>query len=408
MSLRWLCVLGLGAFVAGCAAPPDDEPEVAERAADGEASQAIQGGYADLTDTAVVGIVELSGNSLSTCSGSLIAPNLVLTARHCVSNTLNTAQGGGIICSQTTSGNIFSATNFYVTTDERIDYDSTWVQAREVVGLPSDNTFCGQDQALIILSENIPESVAKPLVPRVDTSLTQGEIYNAIGYGLTSDSPNASSGSRRRRDNLVVQCAEHECLPSSQLTATEWRGETGICSGDSGGPALDLQNRVVGVTSRGSAGCDNPVYGSVHGWGDWIKQTAIYAAGLGGYEAAAWTSGWPTDPGYNQPVGDSCDTGCAICIDDICTRFCDDTLAPCPDGYACEARGEDAALYCVVPAEPEEDAPKKKSNKDDDDDDDDEESAGCSAGGREDPTNPVPWKTVGLALALAGLIRRRR
>ncbi|NUO48746.1 MAG: trypsin-like serine protease [Polyangiaceae bacterium] len=379
---------------------------MAERT-DGEASQAIQGGYADKTDTAVVGIVELSGNSLATCSGSLIAPNLVLTARHCVSNTLNTASGGGIICSQTTSGNIYSAGNFYVTTDERMDYDSEWIQAREVVGIPSDNTFCGQDQALIILTENVPDTVATPLVPRVDTPLVKDELYHAIGYGLTSDSQSASSGSRRRRDNLKVECAEEECQPTGQLTVNEWRGETGICSGDSGGPAIDLQSRVVGVTSRGSAGCNNPVYGSVHGWGDWIKQTAIYAAQLGGYEPAAWASGWPTDIGYNLPVGDSCDTGCPICLDDICTRLCDDTLAPCGDGYVCEVR-DDGNQYCVLYVEPDEDSPKKKSKKDDADDDDDAESGGCSAGGREDPTNPVPWKTVGLALAIAGLVRRRR
>lgn len=405
MSLRWLCVLGLGWVVAGCAAPPDDEPErdVSDSVA-GESAQAIEGGYADDVDTAVVGIVNLDGNGLSTCSGSLIAPNLVLTARHCVSHTQNTGPGGGIICSQTTAGSIETASSFYVTTDQSMDYNGTWIQAREVVGLPSDNTFCGQDQALIILGENIAPASATPLVPRVDTSLVKDELYHAIGYGQTADTQSAPSGSRRRRDNLKVLCAEVECT-SAQMTEKEWRGETGICSGDSGGPAIDLQNRVVGVTSRGSAGCENPIYGSVHSWGEWIKETAIYAAQLGGYEAAAWTGGWPTDPLYNAPIGDSCDTGCPICIDDTCTRMCSDDLAPCPDGYECQE--VDAQLFCIAAAEPE-DGPKTEKKGDDDDDDDAEESGGCTAGGREDPTNPVPWRTGFVALALAALIRRRR
>ena len=59
-------------------------------------------------------------------------------------------------------------------------------------------------------------------------------------------------------------------------------------------------------------------------------------------------------------------------------------------------------------AEPAAKMAKKKSKKDAANDDDDPESGGCSAGGREDPTNPVPWKTVGFALALGFIAARMR
>ncbi|MBL9021960.1 MAG: trypsin-like serine protease [Myxococcales bacterium] len=401
MSLRWLSLLVPGAVLIGCAAPPDDELEEGPLS---ESSDAIAGGYADSTDTAVVGIVALEGQGIAICSGSLLAPNMVLTARHCVSDTLN--DNNGVNCSITSAGTPFNATNFYVTTDQSMDQNGTWYQGREVVVLPTDNKFCGQDQAILILAENIPAEAATPYIPRVDSPLVKNEEYYAVGYGATNDS-GSGSGLRRRRDDLTVYCAETECQAFDQyVKVTEWIGDTGICSGDSGGPALDLQNRVVGVTSRGGANCSSPVYGSVHSWGQWIKDTAIHAAELGGYDAPKWATGWPTDPAYNEPVGDSCDTGCPICVNDVCTRACSDDFAPCDEGYLCQAF-DDGAQYCQPEPEPEP-TKKKKKKPSDSADTEDATDGGCSAGGREDPTNPVPWRAGVFALAALAFRSRRR
>ena len=38
----------------------------------------------------------------STCTGSLISPHLILTARHCIAGTLNRADEGGILCGYST------------------------------------------------------------------------------------------------------------------------------------------------------------------------------------------------------------------------------------------------------------------------------------------------------------------
>src|SRR5262249_31364725 len=99
MSRRPL-VLGLPllaglAVVAGCAAR--DEAG-AERA--GSALQDIKGGTADPGDQDVVDIVWQTTQSIAECSGSLLAPNMVLTAHHCVANVTNQVNGG-IDCSQT-------------------------------------------------------------------------------------------------------------------------------------------------------------------------------------------------------------------------------------------------------------------------------------------------------------------
>ena len=75
------------ALAAACALPREDV---------GTGRAAIQGGTVSGNDTFAVALLDASE---SVCSGTLIAPNLVLTARHCI------ADGGGtqfIDCAQDT------------------------------------------------------------------------------------------------------------------------------------------------------------------------------------------------------------------------------------------------------------------------------------------------------------------
>jgi len=396
MALRSLRVLVGGIvvlFVAGCGGPiesdPDEEVVV-------DTSAAIKGGYTDGDDSAAVGIADFQHGAI--CTGSLIGPNLVLTARHCVSNTQN--DSNGVICTQTTAGPAYSPKVFGVTTLANLNDTgfNDWRDVVEVVTLPTDSKFCGQDEAILILADNIPASEATPYVPRVDSALAKNEEYDAIGYGVTSDNDTqgTTAGQRRRRDSLFVDCAETDCMNvGAYVKESEWIGDTGICSGDSGGPALDLQGRVVGVTSRGGAGCTSPVYGSVHSWGDWIKTTAVHAAEVGGYDPPLWATGWPTDPNYNYPVGGECGD-CPICVSNQCSRFCSDD-APCPTGYECaDVSGKSVCK------------PKPKAANDDGGDSGDGTSCSISDAGRSgaDPTNPVPW--FAMAFSVTGLALGRR
>jgi trypsin len=382
-----LCVVCLAA----CAAEqPSDGARI------GETLQPIEGGYVDDFDTQVVGLIHLSNQNFGACSGTLISPNVVLTAHHCVAGS---SGGGGVLCGQTVWYAPYPAGEFYVTTRTSFSQNPGDYHAVLEVVLPTDDpNFCGNDQALLILQSPIDGSEASPAVPRVDVSLNPQEEYYAVGYGQTFDSDQAPSGTRYRRDQLHVQCVGAACNDFG-INEKEFLGETAVCSGDSGGPAMDMVGRVSGVASRGAPGCEFPIYSHVFGWGQWIKDTTVYAANLGGLEPPPWATGWPTDPAYSQPVGAACGlpTDCPsnACLDGYCTRVCN-AQAPCPEQYECQADG-----YChQIPQPP---ATKKKKGTDD------EEVGGCAVRDvSSDPTKPIPWRYAPLAALAAAFLARRR
>jgi MYXO-CTERM domain-containing protein len=184
----------------------------------------------------------------------------------------------------------------------------TWFGVSSV-SVPGNN-ICGQDLSALQLSTSIPDVC--PLIPRVDTDLTDNETYSAIGFGITS--PNGTmAGTRYRVDGMTVQCV-NDCNDPTQSASLEWRGgatsAVGTCEGDSGGPAIDAAKRVTGGVSRGAAGaCNTTVYESVYGNATWIKQMATQAAQAGGYAVAGWVTGSDTSnpaSGYcSVAVGDA-------------------------------------------------------------------------------------------------------
>jgi MYXO-CTERM domain-containing protein len=378
----------------------------------------IRAGEVNQNDPNVLVLFHEAGNGTSICSSSLIAPNLLLTARHCVSPTPEQVD-----CGAAKFGTPYAATSFFASTEYIAPQNPSKYIRGSAVYVPEESaSVCGFDMAMVILSKNVDPAVAKPLIPRVHEDVVPGESYRAVGYGAT-DAAGNGAGTRRQRTGLAVNCVGSDCPIYSQVNIREWEGDTGICQGDSGGPALDTQNRVIGVVSRGPVNgpvqCDSPTYGSVYKWEDWIVEIAKIAAEKGNYPVPEWAGGPPavvdpneppvvdpgTTPGTPPGEGGEVSYGVACsaenptcasgtCIEDrgffYCSHACDDTVG-CPATYTC-TKGA-VASFCTSDAV----TPPKSS------------SGSCSVGApapSRDPMKPVPW--IVSAGALAGLVLARR
>ena len=288
-TVRAALLLGVALSVAACAAA-DADPGVSR------AREGISGGSPDSVDSNVFLLVSHRGKGVALCSASLIAPNLLLTARHCVSDVSEEH----VMCGQTMASAPFAVSTFYAANSPSIE-DVGPTYKVSAVSVPNDGSdICGFDIALVTLATPVPAKLATPLVPRVDRPVSGGEQYSAVGFGLDTPGDGGIAGRRRARAGLAVSCIPGSC--GLGVEQNEFVGGAGICSGDSGGPALDGTGKVVGVVSRSGSDCAHPVYGSVAAWKDWISGVARDAALQGGYSAPFWVESGSSDA-PPQPEG---------------------------------------------------------------------------------------------------------
>jgi Trypsin len=227
-------------------------------------SQAIVGGGVTNPDTIERSIVTIIGSHGSVCSGSLIAPNIVLTAVHCVAPD--------------TSYRVLD----YTTQPPRL------LTAQKAVAHPqfSLRTMLAHrataDVALLLLPSSVPAKLPALLgTPR--NPLAPGAHFTIAGVGVTVSGGDAGVGTIRAASLVATGQPGRLQIRLVDPATNNLRGGLGACTGDSGAPVFEDQDGravIVGVVSwstgaNNSAGC-----GGLTGmtpltvYRDWILQTA--------------------------------------------------------------------------------------------------------------------------------------
>lgn len=166
--------------------------------------QALSSGVLDTTRTWAVGVCQGPLNTdpargpvgtcrsgTAKCSGTLVGPNLVLTARHCVRGI---DYGPGALSGANPCDGAFNASDLRagglrITTDDSIFVGAPrWHEVSEV-RVPQGNNMCTDDLALLVLADNVPVAEARPVGIDARRDLARRPVAEVavVGRGSISD-----------------------------------------------------------------------------------------------------------------------------------------------------------------------------------------------------------------------------
>lgn len=405
-------VIGAALLATACGVSPQEAEKTSS------VSAPIIDGTASSVDQDSVVLITIGGRG--GCTGTLVAPNLVLTARHCVTET-----DGGALCRTDGTpydggglGSNFPASSLLVYKGQlagsmESDPSKAAAKGKQLI-VESTSTYCDADVAFILLDRNVSAPVA-PI--RLDEGAREGETITAVGWGLTEDGRTPSK--RLQRSGIKVEAVGPLSWDSSTdigLAKSEFMIGEGICSGDSGGPAFAKTGAVVGVVSRGGngeqgGGADSCIGSSTIGiYTHLANKRALVdrAFKASGYRVR--DEGTPPGLIPGEACVENVDCSSNTCVSEVCRTPCTDD-SECELEEKCTPKGE--LQICLPapkvdpPAEPETDdaaaaaAPSATKTT---------TTTGCSAspiGSAGSGGAPLAFAAV-VGLALGSAARRRR
>lgn len=198
----------------------------------------IVGGTTDPGDPAVVMLQTSTGG----CTGSVVADNVVLTAAHCIENSLGPGDKRGTVYFGTRSGE--------------------WFAQRSIIDMVIHRYYgagfdLGYDIALVRLRDPVPDTVTP--VELSDVALDSSYVgvpVRSVGFGGTGYDANGNLqgfGTKRSASIIVDGVSPDFLVVGDQVHNT--------CQGDSGGPhfmTIASREVQVGVSSFGASGCLGP------------------------------------------------------------------------------------------------------------------------------------------------------
>ena len=200
------------------------------------------------------------------CGASVIGPNVLLTAAHCLAN--NRRIDSILVGATNRNGDDHSL----VITSDQID--------RVTVHPSFDRRTLSNDLAVINLKSNLPDKYTPINLDQRNTDTLAGRQVRAIGWGSTENSSNPWPDTLQEVSLPLItngSCLTYYTNVNQTMVCTYQVGKD-ACQGDSGGPLFIEENgrySLIGVSSWGigCADAEKPgVWADVAYHQSWISQ----------------------------------------------------------------------------------------------------------------------------------------
>ncbi|HEY4014674.1 MAG TPA: trypsin-like serine protease [Polyangiaceae bacterium] len=265
-------------------------------------------------------VVAIDAGGPAVCTGTLIAPDAVLTSRRCVSVTSlasSCPDGGPAVVA------MLAPESLRVLAGDTATGVEERARGRQVV-IEDDAVACGDDVAVLLLDTPIDD--IQPLAVR-PTGAAQGDALRTVEYATIAG---GSAPVRLVRDNALVT----DVSPAS-LTVAE------ACAKGGGGPAIDEASVEVVAVASLPAGC-GAAAAELYTRADVVLPFVADTLARDALEPATSTGQEKTKKG-DIDVGAACvraeDCAAGVCVTDgqreYCSRTCD-AHDRCPTHWRCQ------------------------------------------------------------------------
>ena len=204
---------------------------------------------------AVAATLDDDPSHVTLCSGALVAPNLILTARHCVSRAITAtpacdARGeshNGLHLAEDADPATIA---IYVGAHVHVDRDPIRAHAIRTLH-PTGRVLCDADVAFLVIDRPLTDVTILPI--RLHGSVESGDRVLPVGFGGGAENIIGNRVARFGGTVLAVGPAAN-AETGAVLGPREFEVDEATCRGDSGGPAIDARTgEIVGVVSRGAS-----------------------------------------------------------------------------------------------------------------------------------------------------------
>lgn len=358
----------------------------------------------------LVTVTPSPGSAPGFCGGTLVAPNVVATALHCIAQY----RLGPFVCAANGQTRTLDDASGFVTGI----FDSSLIDvfvgdfAANPTTTPTPDAgvtrvvrgegehLCDGDIAFLILDRDLDVS---PVPVRVNAPPVEGEMVTVVGYGGTDPDALGAQIARNERGGIPVErVMPAQADPNSSeegFGPGQFTTPAVTCQSDSGGAALAASGALLGVTSlfvgppssNGFCATELSVFVQAFAFASLLEE-AMAAAGQ-----AVWREGEPRPGSVAEREACVRDDNCAngICTfssegdeTGLCAALCQ-VDGDCFDGEVCRFAEGDPEGQCELAAP--------------------DDVAGCSVATQ--PTLPRPttwWPGAAMLFGGFGWLRRRR